>query len=610
MIDNKNYLIAIVLSFMVMITWHYTVNAPQMERQKQEQALLEEQQALEAAGQQDAASDGVGIPQPGGETGAPAVPQATPAAPANRETAVAATPRIPIETPEIEGSISLRGGRIDDVVLRQYRETVDPGSDQIVLLSPSGGPSPYYAEFGFVGASGQDVALPNADTIWELESGDRLTPSSPVVLRHEAGDLTFRRTISIDNQFMFTVADTVTNASGDAVSVFPYGLVSRHGLPDMANFYILHEGLIGVLGEDGLQEIDYDDLTDDGPQTFSTTGGWLGITDKYWATALVPEQDSKFKARFASGSVNAAGATTPTFQADFLRDAVNVPAQGEATITNRLFAGAKQVSIIDGYEEKFGIDRFELLIDWGWFYFITKPLFYGIDYFFHLTGNFGVAILLVTVILKLIFFPLASKSYKSMAGMKKVQPEMAKIRERHADDKMKQQQLLMELYKKEKINPLSGCLPILLQIPVFFALYKVLFVTIEMRHAPFFGWIRDLSAPDPTTIFNLFGLIPWDPPSFLMLGVWPLLMGITMFIQMRLNPPPPDPTQAMIFAWMPLIFMFMLASFPAGLVIYWTWNNFLSILQQYTIMKRQGVDVNIWENTRALFRRTKAEDAK
>ena len=279
-------------------------------------------------------------------------------------------------------------------------------------------------------------------------------------------------------------------------------------------------------------------------------------------------------------------------------------------MTNRFFAGAKQVAIIDGYENNLGIDRFELLIDWGWFYFITKPLFYAIDYFFKLFGNFGIAILLVTVLIKLAFFPLANKSYKSMAGMKKVQPEMAKIRERYADDKMKQQQALMELYKKEKINPLSGCLPIVVQIPVFFALYKVLFVTIEMRHAPFFGWIKDLSAPDPTTIFNLFGAIPWDPPQFLMLGIWPLIMGITMFIQMRLNPPPPDPTQAMIFAWMPLIFMFMLASFPAGLVIYWSWNNTLSILQQYTIMKRQGVDVDIWENTRALFRRNKTEEAK
>ena len=611
MIDNRNYLIAIALSFIVLISWHYAYNVPQMERQQQEQALREQQAAVEAGKAAGAGQGGVGVPKPGEATPAMGAQGSATALPAmDRQTALAQTSRITVETPEMHGSISLKGGRIDDVVLSDYRETVDPKSDQIVLLSPSGSPHPYYAEFGFVGAAGQNVATPDANTLWQVESGEKLTPGNPVTIVYKAGGLTFRRKLEVDPQFMFTVTDTVTNESETAVSLFPYGLISRHGKPDTKSFYILHEGLIGVLGEDGLKEIDYDDLTDDGPQTFETTGGWLGITDKYWAAALIPDQGSNFKARFASGSVTSGGQNVTTYQSDYLREALSIPAGGEASVSNRLFAGAKQVSIIDGYENNLGIDRFELLIDWGWFYFITKPLFYAIDYFFKFFGNFGIAILLVTVLLKLAFFPLANKSYKSMAGMKKVQPEMQKIRERYAEDKMKQQQALMELYKKEKINPLSGCLPIVVQIPVFFALYKVLFVTIEMRHAPFFGWIKDLSAPDPTTIFNLFGAIPWDPPQILMLGIWPLAMGISMFIQMRLNPPPPDPTQAMIFAWMPLIFMFMLASFPAGLVIYWTWNNTLSILQQYTIMKRQGVDVDIWENTRALFRRNKPEEAK
>ena len=347
-------------------------------------------------------------------------------------------------------------------------------------------------------------------------------------------------------------------------------------------------------------------MIDEPARTFDTTGGWLGITDKYWATALIPDQARANRARFASGTIG----PVRTFQADYLGEGITVPAGGQAAITNRLFAGAKEVSVIDGYETAFGIDRFELLIDWGWFYFITKPLFFLIDYSFRLFGNFGAAILFVTVLIKLAFFPLANRSYKSMAGMKKVQPEMLKIRDRYKDDKVKQQQAMMELYKREKINPLSGCLPILLQIPVFFALYKVLFVTIEMRHAPFIGWIKDLSAPDPTSMFNLFGLIPWDPPGFLLIGIWPLLMGISMFLQMRLNPPPPDPTQAMIFNWMPVLFTFLLASFPAGLVIYWTWNNALSMAQQYYIMRRQGVEVNLWENTVAVFKGSKSPDEK
>jgi YidC/Oxa1 family membrane protein insertase len=356
--------------------------------------------------------------------------------------------------------------------------------------------------------------------------------------------------------------------------------------------YILHEGLLGVLGDEGLQEVTYKDALEKKNITFKSTSGWLGFTDKYWAATLIPNQTADYEAHFTANSAN----NRDFFQTDYLLNPVTIAPGQTQSIASMVFAGAKQVNVIDSYETKYNIRLFERMIDWGWFYWFTKPLFHMLDFFYRLVGNFGISILIVTVLVKLLFFPLANKSYESMSKMKKLQPEMKRLQERYKDDKMKQQQELMALYKKEKINPMSGCLPILIQIPVFFALYKVLYVTLEMRHAPFFGWIQDLSAPDPTTIFNLFGLIPWDPPHFLMLGVWPIIMGITMFFQMKLNPAPPDPVQAQIFTWMPVLFTFLLASFPAGLVIYWSWNNTLSMLQQYVIMRRQGVEVNLLEN--------------
>jgi YidC/Oxa1 family membrane protein insertase len=375
--------------------------------------------------------------------------------------------------------------------------------------------------------------------------------------------------------------------------------VTRYEKPTTPSIYVLHEGLIGVTGEEGLTEVDYADVEEDRQIVpGKSTDGWLGITDKYWGVALVPNSKQQFQPRYV---YNSDGRTR--YQADFLTDPLTVAAGQSATVETLVFAGAKEVGKIDAYEADRGIRQFDLLIDWGWFYFITKPMFYLIDWLYKLLGNFGLAILGTTVIVKAIFFPLANKSYKSMANMKKVQPAMMEIREKYADDRMKQQQAMMELYKTEKINPLAGCWPILIQIPVFFALYKVLYVTIEMRHAPFFGWIQDLAAPDPTSIFNLFGLLPYDVPAFLLIGVWPLLMGVTMFLQMRMNPTPPDPTQAMIFNWMPLIFTFMLASFPAGLVIYWAWNNLLSIIQQGVIMKRQGAKIELWDNLVGIFRR-------
>ena len=616
--DNKNYILAIVLSLIILIAWQYFYAIPQMEEQQAREAQRLELQQSQNAGQSAPSEAGANVPGanvPGANvpsasgssasspSGAISAPGGEATVAENRDAALALSPRVPLDTAALTGSIALKGGRIDDVVLNDYRETVDPTSPNIVLLSPSGSPNPYYVEFGWV-QGGDRVALPNRDTVWSAPAGAALTEDSPVTLTWDNGEgLVFSRTISIDDHYMFTVVDSVRNTGDSAVRLLPYSLVSRHGEPDTVGFFILHEGMIGVLGEEGLVQIDYGDL-EDGPQKYDATGGWVGITDKYWATVLVPDQQMAYEGRFIEGTANG----KPTYQADYLLGAVDVAPGATAEVTGRVFAGAKEVDVIDGYETTYGIEKFELLIDWGWFYFLTKPLFFAIDFFFKLVGNFGVAILIVTVLIKLVFFPLANKSYVSMSRMKLVQPQMMELRERYKDDRMKQQQAMMELYKKEKINPLSGCLPIVLQIPVFFALYKVLFVTIEMRHAPFFGWIQDLSAPDPTTIFNLFGLIPYDPPQFLMLGAWPLIMGITMWIQMRLNPPPPDPTQAMIFNWMPVVFTFMLASFPAGLVIYWSWNNFLSILQQYTIMRRQGVRVDLFGNIQATFSKKKREE--
>jgi YidC/Oxa1 family membrane protein insertase len=410
--------------------------------------------------------------------------------------------------------------------------------------------------------------------------------------------LEFRRTIAVDDKYLFTIKDEVANKSDKPVSLYPFALISRHGTPATLGYYILHEGLIGKFGDKGSEEITYKAIEDKKAMNFDATNAWLGITDKYWAAALLPQTDARVLANFKTDLVG----TTRTYQTHYLLDARTIQPGATGTADARLFAGAKEVRVVNDYEKSLGLNHFDLLIDWGWFYFITKPLFFVIDYIYHLVGNFGLAILLVTVLIKIAFFPLANKSYASMAKMKAVQPQMTALRERFKDDKAKQQQELMELYKKEKINPLAGCLPIAVQIPVFFSLYKVLFVTIEMRHAPFFGWIKDLSAPDPTNLFNLFGLIPFDPThipvvgSFLHVGLWGVIMGITMWAQMKLNPAPPDPTQAMIFNWMPLIFTFMLASFPAGLVIYWAWNNSLSVAQQSYIMSKHGSKIELWQN--------------
>jgi YidC/Oxa1 family membrane protein insertase len=597
--DQKNMILAVVLSAMVLLAWQYFIGMPQVEKQKQ---IAQQQQQTQQPGEQTPGRPAT--PGPGGTAQVPGPGGAAPAQPLTREEALARSPRIKVDAPEVTGSIALTGGRIDDLSLVHYRETVDPNSPAIVLLSPSGSPSPFYAEFGWVGAPGANVKVPGPDTVWRQEGSGTLGVGRPATIVWDNGDgLEFRRTFAVDDKYLFTVKDDVANNGAAAVTLNPFALISRHGTPPTLGYYILHEGLIGVLGDQGLQEITYAKIEEKKTIPFRVTNGWLGITDKYWAAALLPDPTAQLQAEFTAGTIG----TVKTYQTDYLLEARTIPPGGTSSADSRLFAGAKEIATIDGYDKALTLNRFELMIDWGWFYFITKPMFKLLDFFFHLVGNFGVAILIVTVLVKLAFFPLANKSYASMAKMKALQPQMQRLREQYGDDKARQQQELMELYKKEKINPVAGCLPVVIQIPVFFSLYKVLFITIEMRHAPFFGWIKDLSAPDPTTVFNLFGLIPWDPSHvpmighFLMLGAWPLVMGVTMWVQMKLNPAPPDPTQKMIFDWMPIIFTFMLSSFSAGLVIYWAWNNLLSVIQQSVIMQRNGAKIELFDNIRALF---------
>lgn len=581
--DNKNFILAIVLSMAIIFGWQYFYAVPtqkKLETQTTSQGVTKNPQEQPAA----------------------TVPGTTQQVTVPRDRAISTTKRIRIDTPVIDGTLNLVGAQFDDIRLRNYRETVDPKSPEIALLNPSGTVGGYFAEQGFVPAAGTTAKLPDPKTEWQAPADAVLAPGKPVTLTWDNGEgLLFTRTISVDEDYLFSVKQDVTNKTSGPVSLFPYARLQRQGTPKVDGIYVLFEGLIGVLNGE-LDEIHYKDLKDDKKEiSKDSTGGWLGFTDKYWTAALIPDQTAGLTGKFQHITHD----TGDIYQTDYLgKTAITIPAGGVGSYQDRLFAGAKVVQKINAVGEKYKIDRFDLMIDWGWFYFLTKPLFWLLEFIKSYVGNFGVAILIVTVIVKLLFFPLQNKSYESMSKMKKLQPEMEKIKAAHPDDRMKQQQEIMALYKREKVSPLSGCLPILIAIPVFFALYKVIYVTIEMRHAPFFGWIKDLSAHDPTTIFNLFGLIPWDPSTvpvfghYMMLGVWPIIMGITMWLQMRLNPTPPDPVQAQLFNWMPILFTFMLGSFPAGLVIYWAWNNTLSILQQSFIMKRQGVQVNFFGNVR------------
>lgn len=605
--NNKNTMLAIALSVLVLIGWQFFYVAPKLEAERKAAEIEATRQAdAEAKKQMPIQSDGNGadeLPSATVSSGTIAPTSGSDTAgtiATSRETAIANSNRIAFENDHIIGSINLQAGRIDDLRFKDYHETIDKTSPLVTLLSPSETSQGYFAEFGFIG-SAESGDVPGPKTNWVASSNGDLSPGNPVSLEWtNSKGITFQRTIKLDDTYLFTVDDEVVNGSGKSVSLSAYGRITRFGKPKTRKIFVLHEGMIGYFGDDGLQEVDYSDLEDDKQITGETASGyktgWLGITDKYWATALVPS--SNFKPRFAyfsDGRVR--------FQSDFLGDPLSVAPGASAIVSHQLFAGAKKTEVVDAYEAA-GINNFDLMIDWGWFYWITKPLFKLIHWLYLTIGNFGVAILVTTVLIKALLFPLANLSYASMAKMKKVQPEMAALKERAGDDRAKLQQDMMALYRKEKINPAAGCWPMLIQIPVFFALYKVIYVTIEMRHAPFFGWIQDLSAPDPTSVFNLFGLLPYDVPGFLLIGVWPLVMGITMFLQMQMNPAPPDPTQAMIFKWMPVVFTFMLATFPAGLVIYWAWNNTLSIIQQGTIMKRQGVKIELWDNLRNLFNKS------
>jgi YidC/Oxa1 family membrane protein insertase len=605
--EQKNLFLAIGLSMMVLFGWNYFYGAPTVDKARQ--TAQQTQATPSAPNAVTPASPAATTVNPGaGPTVAADAAQVA----RSRAEALPLSPRIAIDTPALAGSIALKGGLIDDVSLKNFRETIDPKSAMIELFAPVGSVNAYYSETGFRAPAGSNVALPDANTIWKA-NGTKLTVSTPVELTWDNGKgLTFKRTISVDDRYMFAIKETVENKSDAPVTLQAYAAITRIGKPKTDGYAVLHEGLLGVVGDSRIMEYTYDAIEKEtqGMKLAEGTAGWMGFTDKYWATAIVPAQDVKYGGRF---SASGQGNQPRLYQTFILEEARTIDAGVNADVTTtRLFAGAKEVRAIDGYQTSLGIKNFDLMIDWGWFYFITKPLFKLIDMIYHYVGNFGVAILVVTVIVKAVFFPLANRSYLSMAKMKAVQPEMTLIRERFKDDKQKQQQELMELYKREQINPVAGCLPVIVQIPVFFGLYKVIFITLEMRHAPFFGWIKDLSAPDPTTMFNLFGLLPFDPTvlpvvgHFLAIGIWPLLMGISMFVQMKMNPEPTDPVQKQMFTWMPIIFTFMLGTFPAGLVIYWTWNNLLSVTQQYFIMKRAGVKVELWDNLSGLFGKKKS----
>ena len=559
--DTRNLIAAICLSMSVLIGYQILFGEPTQQNEKKEQQLVDKNN-----------EPSIELPKDN-NTSLTEVTKKT----RNID-------RINIINDELQGSISLLGARIDDLVLKKYRKTLDPESDQIRFLKKIDEREPFFIQFGW--SSPNKNKVPNGNTVWK-GSKSSLDPNNPVTLTWDNGEgLKFSQIISIDDNYMIKVIQKVKNETNNSVNLYPYGLIRRSGEPKTTDFFVLHEGPLGVF-DGSLKEHSYSDLKETGQKGMSIkteeNGGWIGITDKYWMAALIPDQNtnSNFTFRYVNNSAS--------YQTDFLGDLSKIPANGEIEIVSRVFSGAKKLNLLDKYEEDLKIKNFDLAIDFGWFYFLTKPFFYALSWANNILGNFGLAILAITVVVKIIFFPLANKSYKSMARMRVLTPQLQQLRERFGNDRQKMNMEMMALYKREKVNPAAGCLPILVQIPVFFALYKVLFVSIEMRQAPFFGWIKDLSALDPTSIFNLFGLLPYSTdflPDFLNLGIWPLLMGATMVLQQRLNPKPPDPVQAQIFAWMPVVFTFLLATFPAGLVIYWTWNNLLSIAQQWIITRK------------------------
>ena len=599
--QNKNLLLATGLSFLVILGWYAFFPAPE------QTPTPETETALTA-------------PATGGTTAPAAAPVAgtTTVATAEPET-VEDAPRLTISTPRLEGSISLKGGRIDDLRLKDFRETLDENSPIVTLLSPAGEAGAYYALYGWAPGAGLAIEdVPTANTVWQAEAGANLTPDTPVTLTWDNGKgLTFAREIAIDDNFMFSITQSVTNATGAEVALAPYGTLARHGLPaDLENFFVLHEGLVGM-ADGELTEVKYDDMADfdvdarDGSHAQVIPvieNGWIGFTGHYWMSTLIPAPGEAFRA------IAKFDARRDIYQTDVVMPTVTVAAGETATASTQLFAGAKEWATIRAYERG-GIKGFLDSIDWGWFFFFTKPIFAVLHWLNAAIGNMGVAIIALTFLLKLLVLPLAWKSYASMARMKELQPEMEKLRERAGDDRQKMQKEMMELYKREKVNPAAGCLPILIQIPIFFSLYKVIFVTMELRHSAFFGPFQDLSAPDPTTIFNLFGLLPYTVPDLgflqiLSLGILPILLGISMWLQQKLNPAPTDETQAMIFAWMPWVFMFMLGNFASGLVVYWITNNIITFTQQYLIMRSHGYNPDVFGNIKSGFNKKKAKEAK
>ena len=603
--DPKNLLIAIVLCTAILFGWEFLFQAPQREQQNTEQQSSRQTDASESQSQSGATTDGALLPIEGNTLPTPAqqselkkddaplgdasslpVPDATKdtgSATSGSATSNATSDRVIIETPALTGSIALRGGKIENIVLRNFYETQEEDSLPVTLLQED--PSPYFVQFSWRVSEG--VEAPDHNTLWSSEQ-TRLTPQAPLLLHWTNGEgVRFELLFSIDEHFMLTLEQRVANGSARTIAVQPYGVIQRQGKPPTLDFYILHEGLIGYLNE-SLEEITYKKALKKQRLAYESKGGWLGITDKYWMTALIPDPRKPVTALFRAATRQRDGIAIDVFQADILYASSSLAPQAESEQLSHIFTGAKSVPLLDRYAQEHDIAGFDLAVDFGWFYFITKPIYNAITYFSRLLGNFGLAILALTVVIKFLFLPLSYKSYVSISKMKTLQPEMTVLRDRHKDDKKALQQEMLGLYKKHGVNPVAGCLPILLQIPVFFALYKVLFVSIEMRHAPFFGWIHDLSAPDPLGVLTLFGLIPWQIPQLLQplnLGLWPIAMGLSMWLQQKMNPAPVDPIQKKIFAFLPILFTFLLGRFPAGLVIYWTWNNMLTIGQQWVITR-------------------------
>ena len=561
--DNRNVFVAIALSMSVLLFWGAFFDAPKQQRnvvsQKQERNLNSSTNQI-----------------------TPDINQFKTETTLSRKDAITQNDRVIIKNDNVEGSISLKGAVIDDLSFIKYKKELK-NEDKVVFLNPKEIADGYYVETGW-SSIGNKVKVPNIETQWSVKGNKLLNQNNSVTLIWNNGEgIIFKKIVSLDDKFLFKIKQEVQNNTKEDLELYPYAQITRNKKPDdVQGFYILHEGFIGVFDGE-LKEDGYDDIKEK-KISRNADNGWLGITDKYWMTAVVPPKGENFKSTFLFKD---------TFKANYIQNSpVSIKSSKGASNEIRVFAAAKEVDTVDGYAVSEDIEKFDLVIDWGWFYFFTKPLFFVIDYLFNLSGNFGIAIVLITLAIRIVFFPLANYSFRSMAKMKALQPEMVRLKELHKEDKVKLQQEMMALYRKEKINPASGCLPILIQIPFFFAIYKMLFISLEMRHQPFFGWIQDLSSKDPTTIFNLFGLIPWDPPGFLIIGIWPILMGLTMYLQQKLNPAPADPIQAKIFAFFPLFLTIILAPFPSGLVVYWTVNNILTIAQQWVIMRKTKIKTN------------------